>query len=131
MSKLHYFVYPAVAALSLAAALAAHAETPTVDNTATQVWSQTKTRDQVRAELAQARADGSIKVWSTSYNPLTVARTEKTRDQVKAELKAARDADYAAAMYGEDSGSFYLAQVRPARSVGPVLAGKPATANAQ
>ena len=54
-SKLQLFVYPAIAALALAAAVAAHAESPTVDDTATQAWSQTKTRDQVTADGVEQR----------------------------------------------------------------------------
>ena len=124
MNKLTLIVYPIVAVLSLAAAVAAHAESPTRDDSATQAWAQTKTRSQVQAELVQARADGSIKVWSSSYNPLALARSEKTREQVQAELRAERAADFARAMYGEDSGSFYLARVRPARDASRVLAAR-------
>jgi len=109
-------------ALSLVAAGAAFAEDITPDNTALAL--STKTRAQVQAELVQARADGSIKVWSTSYNPLTVARSVKTRDEVKAD----RDANFAAAWYGEDSGSFALARVQPARQAAALFAGTPKSA---
>lgn len=121
-SQLKPFVYPASAALSLAAAVSAHAESPTVDDTAAQVWSQTKTRDQVRSELLQARADGTTRVWSISYNPLRQAKSLKARDQVRAELLAQRAAESGNPIVGEDSGSFYLAQQKPAREAGPVLA---------
>ena len=121
-SKLQLFVYPLVAALSLAAAVSAHAESPTVDDTATQVWSQTKTRDQVNAELLQARADGTTKVWSISYNPLRQAKSVKSREQVRAEVLAQRAADNGNVMIGEDSGSFYLAQQKPGREAAPLLA---------
>jgi hypothetical protein len=37
----------------------------------------------VRAELMQARADGSAKVYSISCNPLTVARSTIPREKCK------------------------------------------------
>lgn len=121
-SQLSLIVYPAVVAMSLAAAVAAHAESPSVDGTAAQVWSQTKSREQVRAELLQARADGTTKVWSVSYNPLQKARSLKSRGDVRAELFAARAADNGNSMIGEDSGSFHLAQHKPVREAAAVLA---------
>ena len=87
MKNLKLLVYPLITLLSLAAAAAVHAESPSHDNTATQAWAQTKTRAQVQAELMQARADG-----------------------------------YAAAWYGEDSGSFTLARVMPQRDATRALA---------
>jgi len=124
MNKLSQFVYPAIAVLSLAAAVAAHAETPTVDDTATQAWSQTKTRAQVQAELFQARADGTTKVWSISYNPLALAKSLKTRDEVRAETVAGLASGETAALTGEDSGSFRLAQLHQARHASQLLAGQ-------
>lgn len=99
--------------LALMAAGAAFAESPTADDTATQSWAQTKTRAQVQDELLQARADGSIKVWSTQYNPLVVAKPVKSREQVRDELMAARASGEKDAMTGEDSGSSYLARLQP------------------
>ncbi|MFY9511522.1 MAG: DUF4148 domain-containing protein [Rubrivivax sp.] len=123
MSKLNLLTYPAVAILSLVAAGAAFAGDITPDDSATQMFTTTKTRAQVQAELFAARADGSIKVWSTSHNPLALAKSDKTRDQVMAELRdAERDADYAVTWYGEDSGSFALARTLPSRVAGPVYA---------
>lgn len=124
-SHLHLVAYPAIVVLSLAAAMTAHAESPTADDSATQVWSQTKTSEQVRAELMQARADGTTKVWSISYNPLRQAKSLKSREQVRAELMAHRAAENGNAMIGEDSGSFYLAQRKPAGEAAPVLAKAP------
>ena len=131
MNKLNLLTYPAIAILSLAAAGAAFADDITPDTTATQVFTTTKTRAQVQAELFAARADGSIKVWSTSYNPLALARSEKTREQVTAEQRAERDADYAATWYGEDSGSFALARTPAPRVAGPVYAANGVKASAQ
>lgn len=107
MTKLNLLAYPLVAVLSLAAAGTAFADDPTPDHTA--AVPSLKTRSQVQSELFAARADGSVKVWSTSYNPLRVARSTKTRDQVRAE----RDATYAQQFYGEDSGSFVISRARP------------------
>ena len=75
-----------------------------------------KTRADVQKELFAARADGSIKVWSTTYNPLTVAKSLKTRDEVKAERADAT----MQALHGEDSGSFALSL--PVRQAAPLLA---------
>ena len=118
MKKLSYVAYPLVAILSLAAAGAAFADDPTPDTTA--AVPSLKTRAQVQQELVQARADGSIKVWSTSYNPLRVAQSLKTRDEVK----AGRDRGYASEFYGEDSGSFALSTQRPAHLAMPAYAAK-------
>ena len=103
-------------------AFAAHAESPTIDNTATQGGSQGKTRDQLRAERLQARADGTTAVWSISYNPLAQPKSLKAREEMRAELRDYRQAQLANALVGEDSGAFYLAQQKPARDAGPLLA---------
>jgi hypothetical protein len=122
MNTINRLAYPLVTLLALGAAFAAHAESPTVDNSAQQVWQQTKSRDQVQAELFQARADGSTKVYSISYNPLTVAKSTVTREEVKAQARVERAIEPAARMTGEDSGSFYLAQLPLARDAGRNLA---------
>jgi hypothetical protein len=110
MFKFSCLVYPAVALLSLAAAVSANAQEIMPDDSATQVWSVTKTRDTVKAEVAAARADGSLgKPWSREYNPAAAVRSARTRDEVKSEAVAARRSGYTEAMYGEDSGAFYLA----------------------
>lgn len=111
------FVYPAVALLSLAAAVTAHAESPTPDDSATMAFTQTKTRDQVQAELFQARADGSIKVWSTSYNHMAAMKPVRSRADVHAEAVAANRAGADSLWFGEDSGSFALARMQPGRAV--------------
>ena len=110
----------AVASLMFVAAGAAFADdiTPDTYNTVPSV----KTRAQVQAELAQATADGSIKVWSTTYNPLTKFQSVKTRDQVVSELKAAQASGEYAVLNSEDSGSFALAQAPRKAGVSPTLA---------
>ncbi len=114
--KLSLLAYPVITAVSLLAAGAAFAEDITPDHTAQAL--SLKTRAQVQAELFAARADGSVKVWSTSYNPLTVAKSLKTRDEVKAERSYAHDL----AFYGEDSGSFALSRQPAVRVAQPLYA---------
>ena len=122
MNKINRLAYPVIALLSLAAAFSAHAESPTLDNTATQVWTQTKTRAQVQSELLQARADGTTKMHSISYNPLTLAKSTVTREEVRAQARVERATDPAAQMVGEDSGSFYMAQHPTAAEASRTLA---------
>jgi hypothetical protein len=127
MFKLSCLVYPAVALLSLAAAVSAHAQEITPDDSATQVWVHTKTRAEVVSELAAARADKSLgKPWSREYNPALSYRTVSDRAEVKADAKVARRSGYTDAMYGEDSGAFYLAHQPTVRDASRVLAGVPA-----
>jgi hypothetical protein len=110
-TTLRNIAYPVIVALSLGAAFAAHAESPGVDVGATQAWAQTKSRDQVKAELLAARADGSIQFYSISYNPLMAAKSPVTREEVRAQARVERAmASYAAPVVGEDSGSFVLSQ---------------------
>lgn len=80
------------------------------------------TRTQVLAELAQARRDGSTRVWSTTYNHMAAAKSLKTRAEVQAEVLGA-DRAAMAAMSGEDSGSFALSR-QPARRSTAVLAAR-------
>jgi hypothetical protein len=60
-----------------------------------------KSRAQVQAELAQARADGTIKATSLGYLPRI--ESTKTRQQVRAELLAARASGEYAAINAEAS----------------------------
>lgn len=125
MSKnLKNFVYPVVTALALAAAFSAHAESPTPDDSATQVWSSTKTRAQVQAELFQARKDGTTRMYSISYNPLALAKSTATREEVKAAVNVARAQGTLDVMTGEDSGSFYLASLPQNREAARILASR-------
>jgi hypothetical protein len=124
MNSIKSLVYPVVALLAIASAVTAHAETPTPDDSATQAWAQVKTRPQVQAELFQARADGSIRVHSISYNPLAVARSLRTRAEVHAEAVAANRSGADQAWFGEDSGSFELARLAPRRNGGRVVAAR-------
>jgi hypothetical protein len=78
----------------------------------------TMTRAQVQSELTAARADGSIKAWSTTYNPLAMAQSTLSREAVKAQ----RHASLASAVLGEDSGSFALSQPSSGRTAPAVVA---------
>jgi hypothetical protein len=117
MFTLSRLAYPVIAIASLVAASAAFADDITPDPTAQAL--SLKSRAQVQAELYRARADGTIKVWSTSYNPLAVAKSLRSRDEVKAERSWAYDV----AFYGEDSGSFALSRQQPARAAPSLFAG--------
>ena len=110
----------ALASVLLTAAGAAFADDITPDHYAD--VPSTKTRAQVQAELAQAKQDGSIKVWSTTYNPLTKFVSTKTRGQVVAELQAAREDGEYATLNSEDGGSLQVAHAPRAKSVAPTLA---------
>jgi len=84
------------------------------------------TRAQVQAELAQAKRDGSMRVHSTSYNHMAAAKSLKTRAEVVAETLADRRVPVgslnAAALQGEDSGSFALSRQLPLRDAGTRIA---------
>ena len=99
-----------------AAATGARAESPMPEDQFNFTYAQPKTRAQVQAELFQARADGSIKVWSTSYNHMAAVKSVRARADVQAEAVAANLNGTDSAWYGEDSGSFELARTsQPAR----------------
>ena len=115
-------MYPVIALLSLAAAFLAHAESPSRDDGKAQVWTSTKTRAQVQAELIHARADGTTQVHSESYNPLMVAKSTVTREEVRAQTRVERATSPAAQRVGEDSGSFYLSQRPAAAEASRILA---------
>ena len=83
-----------------------------------------KTRDQVVAERDAAVRDGSVKVWSISYNHIAAAKSVRTRDAVVAELRAAKADGTLNAFNGEDSGAFALARSNGHLTNGTVLASK-------
>jgi|GEM_PF-3424198 len=122
MNKINRHIYPAIALLSLAAAFSAHAESPTPDDSATQLWTLTKTRAQVQAELVQARGDGTLNFYAEAYNPPIVARITLTRAEVLARTRVERATNPFEPMYGEDSGSFYMSQHPAAGEAGRTLA---------
>lgn len=104
-------VYPAVVALSLGAAFTAHAAGEIVpDDTATQVWSFTKTRAQVQSELAAARAQGLLKTYGEVEAVTPAPKSQLTREEVRAQMAVERAQGRLDWMYGEDSGSAVLSQ---------------------
>ena len=75
-------------------------------------WMQaaaSKSRDQVAAELAQARKDGSIKSVSATYDFVKASPAVKTRAQVQAETLAAIESGELQALNAEAS-AFRAAQ---------------------
>lgn len=117
MNTIKSLVYPAVVLLSLAAAVTAHAESPTPDDSSTMVFAQPKSRAQIQSELFQARADGWMKVISFSYDHMAAAKSLRSRDEVRAEAVASNRAGDDATWFGEDSGSFELARAVPSRAL--------------
>lgn len=113
----------ALTALALAAAFAgsAFAETPTPDVP----FVPTLSRAQVQAELAAYNRAG-VNPWSIQYNPLRNFHSTTTRAAVVADYLASRDE--VKALYGEDSGSQYLAQTRAIDAGSTTLAGTPRSA---
>lgn len=110
----------AISALGFATLTSAHAQEATPDYP--QAAASSVTRAQVQAELAQAKRDGAMRVWSTSYNHMTAAKSLKSRAEVQAELLGT-DRALAAAISSEDGGSFAFAQ-RPLRGTVTVVAGR-------
>jgi hypothetical protein len=106
----------AFATLSLSAAGAAVAQEATSD-----AWMQaeaTKSRGQVQVELAQARADGSIKAVSAGYMP-TLKISQPRSEVVAATMAALRNGEieriggeaYAFQLPARDAGTLNLARV--------------------
>lgn len=112
-----------ISALTVFAAGAALADDPTIDNTAQTL--SLKSRGQVIAELARAKADGSIKAWANApqMNKAQDIRSVKTRADVKAEVIAARDSGELNVALGEDSGSLARSPLRRGAVAPTVLAG--------
>lgn len=121
MKKLSFIAYPALVALSMLAAVAAHAENPSIDTSAQQ--KSTQTRAQVQAELAQARADGTLQLAHSEYAPVALTESERSRAEVRAEAVAANRAHFGHDWYGEDSGSIVMAQQTRTLPVAALFAG--------
>lgn len=112
-ANLRSLVYPAVVALSLGAAFAAHAAGEfSADDLAQPAWNSAKTRDQVRAELATARAQGQLSAHREGDADLPMPKGRLTREEVRAQMTVERAQGNLNWMYGEDSGSFVLSQQR-------------------
>lgn len=106
-----------VSALILAAGFAgsAFAEGPILQN---DPFVAGKSRAEVQAELFAYQRAG-VNPWAQDYNPLAHFASATSRQSVTAQYIASRDE--VKALNGEDSGSVYLAQVRPFNA-GTVLA---------
>lgn len=113
MTKLIHILATTCSLLALVAcATGAGAQEATPDHP--QPVSSPLTRAEVRAELARAKQDGSMAVYSGTYNALAAARSLRTRAEVQADLLATPRGERAA-LHGEDSGSFALPQATPRR----------------
>jgi hypothetical protein len=101
--------------LAAALALAVVGTSAIAQEATPDTWMQaaaTKSVEQVRAELAQARKDGTIKFGGAGYmEKLTSA---KSRDQLRAEVAAARRSGELDAI---DSEAFAFAPAAPATTV--------------
>jgi hypothetical protein len=91
------------------------------DITPTPPFVSTRDRGEVKAELLQFR--GQTNPWSIAYSPLARSQSALTRDEVRARFLASRDD--VAAMTGEDSGSFALAEERADGANVTAAAGRP------
>ena len=111
----------AIAAIAIAAASSAFAESPIVDST---TFVSSRGRAEVQAELQQYKASG-VNPWAQGYNQLRGFQSGKTRAQVTADYLQSRDAT--AAFTGEDSGSAWLSARTP-EVAAHVLAGQPVNA---
>lgn len=83
-------------------------------------FQSTRSRAEVIAELMQHRSSG-VNTLADDYNPLKDFASTRTRAEVVAEFLAERQV--VAAMTGEDSGSAYLARMKPAQAQETQLAG--------
>ena len=79
-----------VAAVAAMAAMPALAESPALDTEIDRAVS-TKSRADLRAELEQARRDGSMAMFSEGHSPLLGTTARKTRADVRAEVIHSRD----------------------------------------
>lgn len=109
MKKLAFVAYPAIVAISMLAAVSAHAQSESMNLAPTGPSASGLTRAEVRAELFKARADGSLQVFASNFSPvLAPVASQRTRAEVRAEAVAANRSNHAARWYGEDSGSIAL-----------------------
>lgn len=87
MTKSKTFFFATIAALAATFGTSALAQEATPEPTKSM---STKSRTQVAAELAQARADGTVRATAPGYDFVTPVVSTKTRAEVRAELDAAR-----------------------------------------
>lgn len=100
--------------IALALVLAAAGTAASADEiTADPPFQSTRARAEVVAELMQHLRSG-VNTLADDYNPLKDFVSTRTRAEVVAEFLA--DRQIVAAMTGEDSGSAYLARMKPAQA---------------
>ncbi|MDE2081999.1 MAG: DUF4148 domain-containing protein [Burkholderiales bacterium] len=127
MKKLYSLVYPAVAVLSMTAAVAAFAQDAgSARNPYAEGYSQQAdgpsvlTRAQVYAELQRSRAANEGRVYASGYRQLADAPSVRSRAAVHAEAVAANLSGYTRALASEDS-SAVLRWAQAAKTPGAVV----------
>lgn len=133
MSKLQFFVYPAVAAFALAAAVSAHAAGEGADYDFVSSG-QTEMVPSVKAakpaqrvvQLPQVIVRGerlaTVDTESPNYNPLATAKSVRTRDEVRAEMLAAmKNPAFLPNVGGEPVGPFFYASLVETGAATPMV----------
>ena len=123
MSKLQFFVYPAVAAFALAAAFTAHAgegaDYDFISSGQTEMvpaYQGAKPAQRVTqlppVVVRGERLAATVDTESNSFNPLATAKSVRTRDEVRAEMLAAmKNAPFLPNVGGEPVGPFFYASL--------------------
>jgi hypothetical protein len=109
-----------IAALSIAFAGSAFAQEATIDTTP---FVSSKSRAEVLAELAQARAAGQLQVSEADYVRVPSITAGKTRDAVIAETRAAAASGQLKALNAE-AASYLPGPLRSGTAQGQVMAAK-------
>jgi hypothetical protein len=112
MKKLAFAIYPAVAVLALAAAATNANAAPGSGYEADppQKIVVLKSREQVKAELAQALAQGQLVAWNEGQNPAQTLTSQRSRAEVRAEGYAAAHGAGYDAFYREGGANGYGVQ---------------------
>ena len=132
MNKLQAIVYPVISMLALAAAFAAHAESPLVELPKAEAGAPATTRAEVRAELFQARADGSIRLLQSNYDPMVYvyplrpesAPVHAGKPSLLARFMSEKRPARTAPVVGEVSATLFPQAAAADGDVTPVLVGK-------
>lgn len=132
MSKLQFFVYPAVAAFALAAAVSAHASEGAdydfISSGQTEMVPSYKAAKPAQrvTQLPQVVVRGerlaTVDTESPNYNPLATAKSVRTRAEVVAEMVAASKAPaFFPNVGGEPVGPFFYASLVETNPATPVV----------
>jgi hypothetical protein len=132
MSKLQLFVYPAVAAFALAAAVSAHAgegaDYDFVSSGQTEMVPSVKAAKPAQrvVQLPQVIVRGerlaTVDTESPNYNPLATAKSVRTRAEVRAEMLAAmKNPPFLPNVGGEPVGPFFYASLVETGAATPVV----------